>query len=140
MEEFSMPQSILQIVSEKGFDGLREIMQMLFNEAMKMERENDLHASPHQRTDLRIDHANGFKSRTISTLQGEIQLSIPQIRNSCFYPSCLEKGIRSVPGVSVELSEAEAHWRKFPESLIATALLIDLDEKRLADGKVYQKG
>ena len=25
MEEFSMPQSILQIVSEKGFDGLREI-------------------------------------------------------------------------------------------------------------------
>ena len=40
MEEFSMPQSILQIVSEKGFDGLREIMQMLFNEAMKMEREN----------------------------------------------------------------------------------------------------
>ena len=45
MEEFSMPQSILQIVSEKGFDGLREIMQMLFNEAMKMERENYLHAS-----------------------------------------------------------------------------------------------
>ena len=31
MEEFSMPQSILQIVSEKGFDGLREIMQRLFN-------------------------------------------------------------------------------------------------------------
>ena len=25
MEELSMPQSILQIVSEKGFDGLREI-------------------------------------------------------------------------------------------------------------------
>ena len=81
MEEFSMPQSILQIVSEKGFDGLREIMQMLFNEAMKMERENYLHASPYQRTDLRTDHANGFKPRTINTLQGEIQLSIPQTRN-----------------------------------------------------------
>ena len=38
------------------------------------------------------------------------------------------------------LSEAEVHWRKFLESLIATALLIELDEKRLADGKVYQKG
>ena len=62
MEEFSMPQSILQIVSEKGFDGLREIMQMLFNKAMKMERENYLHASPYQRTSLRTDHANGFKS------------------------------------------------------------------------------
>ena len=122
MEEFSMPQSILQIVSEKGFDGLREIMQMLFNEAMKMERENYLHASPYQRTDLRTDHANGFKPRTVKTLQGEIQLSIPQTRNGGFYPSCLEKGMRSVLGVSVELSEAEVHWRKFLESLIARGL------------------
>ena len=135
-----MPQSILQIVSEKGFDCLREVMQMLFNESMKMERENYLHANPYQRTEERADHANGFKPRTISTLQGEIQRSIPQTRNGGFYPSCLEKGIRSVLSVSVELSEAEAHWRKFLESLIATALLIELDEKRLADGKVYQKG
>ena len=107
---------------------------------MKMERENCLHASPYQRTKERADHANGFKPRTINTLQGEIQLSIPQIRNGCFYPSCLEKGMRCVLSVSVELSEAEAHRHKFLESLIATALLIELDEKRLADGKVYQKG
>ena len=58
MEESSMPQSILQVVSEKGFDGMREIMQKLFNEVMKMERENYLHAKPYQRTDERTDHAN----------------------------------------------------------------------------------
>ena len=51
-----------------------------------------------------------------------------------------ESGRRCVLGVSVELSEAEVHWRKFLESLIATALLIELDEKRLANGKVYLKG
>ena len=68
MEEFSMSQSILQIVSEKGFDGLREIMQRLFNKPMKMERENYLPASLYQRTDLRTDHANVFKPRTINTL------------------------------------------------------------------------
>ena len=122
MEEFSMPQSILQIVSEKGFDGLREIMQMLFNEAMKTERENYLHASPYQRTDLRTDHANGFKSRASNTLQDKIQLVIPQTRNGVFYPSCLEKGMHSELGVSVELSEVEVHWRKFVESLIARGL------------------
>ena len=109
MEEFSMPQSILQIVSEKGFDGLREIMQMLFNEAMKMERENDLHASPYQRTDLRTDHTNGFKPRTINTLQGEIQLSIPQTRNGGFYPSCLEKGMRSERAINVAMAEMYIH-------------------------------
>ena len=109
MEEFSMPQSILQIVSEKGFDGLREIMQMLFNEAMKMERENYLHASPYQRTDLRTDHANGFKPRTINTLQGEIQLSIPQTRNGGFYPYCLEKGMRSERAINVAMAEMYIH-------------------------------
>ena len=75
--------------------------------------------APYQRTDLRTDHANGFKPRTVNTLQGEIQLAIPQTRNGVFYPSCLEKGMRCVLGVSVELSEAEVHWRKFLESLIA---------------------
>ena len=109
MEEFSMPQSILQIVSEKGFDGLREIMQMLFNEAMKMERENYLHASPYQRTDLRTDHANGFKPRTINTLQGEIQLSIPQARNGGFYPSCLEKGMHSERAINAAMTEMYIH-------------------------------
>ena len=33
MEEFSMPQSILQIVSEKGFDGLREILEGVFSKS-----------------------------------------------------------------------------------------------------------
>ena len=74
-----MPQSILQIVSEKCFDGLRKIMQRRkFNEAMKMERENYLHASLYQRTEKRAEHVNGFKPHTINTLQGEIQLVIPQ--------------------------------------------------------------
>ena len=33
MEEFSMAQSILQIVSEKGFDGLREILEGVFSKS-----------------------------------------------------------------------------------------------------------
>ena len=35
MEESSMPQSILQVISEKGFDGLREILETLFNEVTR---------------------------------------------------------------------------------------------------------
>ena len=33
MEDFCMPQSILQIVSEKGFDGLREILEGVFSKS-----------------------------------------------------------------------------------------------------------
>ena len=109
MEEFSMPQSILQVVSEKGFDGLREIIQSLFNVAMKMERENYLHAGPYQRTDERTDYANGFKPRTINSLQGELHLEIPQTRNSGFYPSCLEKGMRSERAINIAMAEMYIH-------------------------------
>ncbi|MBE6374545.1 MAG: hypothetical protein E7055_21090 [Lentisphaerae bacterium] len=109
MEEFSMPQSILQVVSEKSFDGMREIMEKLFNEAMKMERENYLHAKPYQRTDERTDYANGFKPRTINTLQGEIQLAVPQTRNGGFYPSCLEKGMRSERAINIAMAY-EIRW------------------------------
>jgi len=109
MEEFSMPQSIWQVVSEKGLDGLREIVQMLFIEAMKMERENYLHARPYQCTELRIDYANGFKPRTINTLQGKIQLAVPQTRNGGFYPSCLEKCMRSERAINIAMAEMYIH-------------------------------
>ena len=38
MEEFSMSQSILQIVSENGFDGLREINTETFQRSNEMGR------------------------------------------------------------------------------------------------------
>ena len=104
-----LSQSILQVVSEKGFDGMREIMEKLFNEVMKMERENYLLAKPYQRTDERTDYANGFKPRTINTLQGEIQLAVPQTRNGGFYPSCLEKGMRSERAINIAMAEMYIH-------------------------------
>ena len=39
-----------------------------------------------------------------------------------FIRPALKKGMRSVLSVRVELSEAEVHWRKFLESLIARGL------------------
>ena len=109
-----MPQSILQIVSENGFDGLREIMQMLFNEAMKMERENYLHARPYQRTDLRTDHASGFKPWTINTLQGEIQLSMPQTRNGGSDNPVGLKAARMSIFPSVPWQKCQFHLHRMP--------------------------
>lgn len=74
----SMEPEFLQPILEKGFDGVPEMMQNIFNLAMKIEREKYLHAESYQRTCERIDHANGYKPRTIQTLNGELNLSIPQ--------------------------------------------------------------
>ena len=112
----------LQPILEKGFDGMQETMQNIFNLAMKIEREKYLHAESYQRTAERVDHANGYKPRTIQTLNGELNLSIPQTRNTDFYPSCLERGMRSERALRIAIAEMYIHG-------VATRKVRDILEK-----------
>ena len=77
-------------------EGMSEVLQKLFNLAMKLERENVLKATPYQRTEGRTGYANVFKERHIQSRVGELALQIPQTRNVEFYPSCLERGLQGV--------------------------------------------
>ena len=70
-----------------------------------MERENALKASPNQRTEGRTGYANGFKERHIQSRVGELALQIPQTRNVEFYPSCLERGLRSERAIRLAMAE-----------------------------------
>lgn len=97
--------SIIKLVSEQGFEGLGEAVQLLFNEAMKIERSKHLNAEPYERTAERNDYANGFKPKKVKSRVGELELSVPQVRNSEFYPSCLERGIRSERALKLALAE-----------------------------------
>ena len=88
--------SVLQLLTEDGTDGVAEGIRLLVNEAMQQERSKALQAQPYERTDTRQGHANGFKPKTLATRVGPIQFKIPQVRGDLdFYPSALEKGIRS---------------------------------------------
>lgn len=107
--ECSTPKDFLQPILENGIEGFGEVMQNLLNMAMKIERENALHAGAYQRTTERIDHANGYKPRTLQTRLGEMTLSIPQTRNTDFYPSCLEKGLRSERAIYIAMAEMYIH-------------------------------
>ena len=57
-------QDVLELLAEHGFDGLAQALQILFNEAMKLERSAVLDAAPYERTPRRRGHANGFKPKT----------------------------------------------------------------------------
>jgi len=59
----------------------------------------------YQRSSDRLGYANGYKSKCVKTRIGELVLSIPQTRNSDFYPHCLEKGLRSERALSIALGE-----------------------------------
>src|SRR6185312_14986543 len=85
--------------------GLAEAMQIMLNEAMLVERARYLQAQPYERNALRQDYANGFKTKALKTQIGELSLNIPQVRESGFYPSFLEKGIRSERALRLALAE-----------------------------------
>lgn len=103
--EDSKIQEIVEAISQSGFEGLGKAMQILLNEAMLIERQKYLQAERYERTDQRVDYANGFKPKQLKTRLGILDLEVPQTRNAGFYPSFLERGIRSERALRVSLAE-----------------------------------
>lgn len=99
--------TIVQLLTEQGASSaLAEGIRLLVNQAMCQERSQALQAQPYQRTQSRQGHANGFKPKTLATRLGPIQFRIPQVRGSLeFYPSALEKGVRSEQALKLALAE-----------------------------------
>jgi transposase-like protein len=49
-----------------------------------------LGADRHERTEERLGHRNGYRSRTLTTQMGDLALQIPKLRAGSFLPSILE--------------------------------------------------
>ena len=81
------------------------MLEALLNETMKIDREMHLKAAPYERIEQRRGQANGFKPKTLATRLGELQLEVPQVRDSSFYPQSLERGCRSEVALKVALAE-----------------------------------
>ena len=99
-------EGITEVLMENGFEkAVPQLMEILLNSAMQAERDNFLNATPYERTEERIDMANGYKPKRINTRYGQLNLNIPQTRNTDFYPSCLEKGLRSERALNCTMAE-----------------------------------
>lgn len=100
---------VMTLLVEEGFDGMAAALEVLLNEAMKLEREGFLRARPFERTDDRRGHANGFKGKTVSTRLGRLRLRVPQVRGTkdgeVFYPQALERGARSERALKLAVAE-----------------------------------
>ena len=96
---------MVQVLDENGFGGMAHAIQILVNEAMKIERSEVLGAEPYQRTEQRRGYANGFKPKTLDTRVGKIELQVPQTRGVDFYPKSLERGVRSERALKLALAE-----------------------------------
>jgi putative transposase len=97
--------SVLELLTAQGTDGMAQALRLLLNAAMLFEREHFLHAAPYERTSERRDYSNGFKAKRLRTRVGDLDLLIPQVRNSDFYPQALERGSRSERALKLSLAE-----------------------------------
>jgi putative transposase len=104
-EDYSIPEEVLEQICAEGFDALPDLVRIMINTAMRIERQRHLGAGLYERTPERQGYANGYKPKTMATRVGKITFDIPQVRECDFYPSSLEKGIRSERALKLALAE-----------------------------------
>ncbi len=98
--------AVMEMLIENGFESFAEVLRILLNEAMKIERDHALGAQPYERTDNRKGYANGYKPKTVDTRMGRLCVDVPQVRGDVdFYPSALERGSRSERALKLAIAE-----------------------------------
>lgn len=101
----TLPDELLEQITEQGFDVLPGLIRTLINMAMQVERQSHLGVAPYERSQERQDYANGYKPKTVATRVGKITFDVPQVRESNFYPQSLEQGLRSERALKLALAE-----------------------------------
>lgn len=100
---------LLETLDAHGLEAMGEAIRMIVNEAMRLERQRFLGAAPHERSETRRGQANGFKPKTVATRLGKLTFQVPQVREPVdgerFYPSALERGVRSERALRLALAE-----------------------------------
>lgn len=104
-------QLAMEILIKQGPEAMTEVFRVMFNEAMRCERENHLNAAHYERSDQRTGYANGYKGKKIDTPAGTIQLDIPKSagHDQPFYPQSLERGKRSSRALMAAAAEMYIH-------------------------------
>jgi len=103
--DYTLSTDLVALVRQEGFAALPDAIRILVDTAMLAERQAYLGAAPYERSDERRDQANGFKPKTVQTRVGPITFAVPQVRQGPFYPTALEKGLRSERALTWALAE-----------------------------------
>lgn len=103
--DYTLSPNLVEDLISQGLDGMPELIRIFLNTAMQVEQEKYLQAGKYERTEERQGYANGYKPKTVKTRVGEITFAVPQVRDGGFYPSALEKGLRSERALTMTLAE-----------------------------------
>jgi putative transposase len=101
---------LAELITDQGLEALPEVIRIIINAAMQAERQRHLQAAAYERTPERQGYANGYKPHPpagtrVTTRVGAVTFAVPQVRDGDFYPTALEKGLRSERALTLALAE-----------------------------------
>jgi len=94
------------LLEVEGLDFLRESLSWVVQQLMEAEVSELIGAQRGERSEERLTHRNGYRSRAWSTRAGELELAIPKIRRGSYFPSFLEPRRRSEQALVSVVQEA----------------------------------
>jgi putative transposase len=108
-----------------GTDTLREAMRLVLQELIELEATQTIGAARYERSEERMTHRNGSRSRLLSTKAGDVELHIPKLREGSFFPALLEPRRRIDRALWAVVMEAYVHGvstRKVDDLVVALGI------------------
>jgi putative transposase len=95
------------IDQDAGF--LKEGVRVLSQALMEMEVEEHVGAGRHERVPGRTGQRNGYRERSWDTRVGSVELKVPRVRDSSYFPSLLEPRRKAERALAAVVQEAYVH-------------------------------
>ena len=90
-------------------DRVRAAAETIYQALIEAELTDTIGAALHERSDARTNQRNGYRTRTLSTTAGDVELRIPKLRTGSFFPSLLERRRRVDQALFAVVMEAYLH-------------------------------
>jgi hypothetical protein len=94
---------------DQDADFLKEGVRLLSQALMELEVEQHVGAAPHQRTAGRTGQRNRYRERSWDTRVGTVELKVPRVRDSSYFPSLLEPRRKAERALSAVVQKAYVH-------------------------------
>ena len=102
--------ALLQLVEQEAdADLVREMLAFAAERMMELEIETKTGAPAGTRSADRVNHRNGYRERAWDTRAGRIELAIPKLRKSSYFPSFLEPRRTAEKALTAVIQEAYVH-------------------------------
>jgi putative transposase len=94
---------------DRDADFLKEGVRVLSQALMEMEVQEHVGAARHERSPGHVGQRNGYRERNWDTRVGTVELKVPRVRDSSYFPSLLEPRRRAERALAAVVQEAYVH-------------------------------